>query len=159
MTAPTRIEPVRKTVTVPLSPDEAFRAFTEEIESWWPLATHSIAGPDAVGVVMEPGVGGRLVETARDGTTCVWGTVAAWEPGERVAFSFHPGWPVEQATDVEVTFTATATDGDGTEVVLVHTGWENRPDGAAMREHYVPGWDFVLGHYVDRTGASSSSFP
>jgi len=28
-----------KTVTVPLSPERAFRLFTEEISDWWPLDT------------------------------------------------------------------------------------------------------------------------
>ena len=138
-------EPVRKTVTVPLSPAEAFAAFTDEASSWWPLATHSVAGDDAVGVVFEPHVGGHIVESARDGSTCTWGTVTAWEPGVRFACTWHPGLSPDEATDLEVAFAAAP---GGCEVVLVHSGWERRSGGAEMRARYGVGWDFVLGKYT-----------
>lgn len=144
------IAPVVKQATVPLSVEEAFAAFTDEIAAWWPLATHSVALDDAIGLTMAPHVGGQIVETAADGSTSVWGTLTAWEPPARVAFTWHPGWPADEATHVEVVF---EDEAGHTVVTLTHTGWENRPDGARARENYNPGWDFVLGKYA---GAATS---
>ena len=100
---------------------------------------------EAVTVVVEPGAGGRIVEHGPGGVMSVWGVVTVWEPGRRVAFTWYPGNEEEDATEVEVSFTA--TDG-GTRVDLVHGGWDHRTDGAAIRQAYVPGWDFVLARYV-----------
>lgn len=69
--------------------------------------------------------------------------VTAREPPGRLAFTWHPGREDDTATQVEVTFTAAA---DGTEVRLVHTGWEVLGDrGPEVRERYVTGWAMVLG--------------
>ena len=140
------IPPVRKAVTVPCHPEEAFRRFAAEMAAWWPLSTHSVSREDAVGVEVEPRVGGHIVETAGDGGRHLWGTITAWEPGPRLAFTWHPGEPESHATRVEVTFSP-AEDG-GTRVELVHGGWEQHPAGPSVRESYVPGWDFVLGRYA-----------
>ena len=51
----TSIEPVRKSVTVPARPQRAFELFTAHIHEWWPLATHSIGGEQAVGLVFGEG--------------------------------------------------------------------------------------------------------
>jgi len=85
--------------------------------------------------------GGQIVETLRDGSTTVWGTVSGWEPPWRVAFSWHPGQPVEDSTQIEVSFTAA---GAVTRVTLIHSGWETRPDGSTARQGYDSGWDVVL---------------
>lgn len=143
--SPVEVDPVHKTLTVPCTAEEAFRMFTAEMAEWWPLETHGVYHEEAVTVVVEPGVGGRIVEHGPGGATSVWGVVTAWEPGRRVAFTWYPGNGEDDATDVDVSFTGV---GGGTRVDLVHTGWDRRPDGAAVREMYVPGWDFVLGRYV-----------
>ena len=80
-------------------------------------------------------------------TTSVWGTVTRWEPPRLVAFTWHAGTPEAEATRVEVTFTE---DGPGsTVVVLVHSGWEHRPDGASVREGYDSGWEPVIGRFAE----------
>jgi uncharacterized protein YndB with AHSA1/START domain len=147
----TSVQPVRKTVTVPAAPQRAFELFTAHLHEWWPLATHSVGGDQAAGVAFGDGVGGEIVETLADGTTSVWGTVTDWKPPHRVAFSWHAGTPVAEATLVEVTFTE---DEPGSTVVrLVHSGWERRPDGASIREGYESGWDPVIARYA-QTAAS-----
>lgn len=149
----TVIAPVVKQATVPLSQEEAFAAFTEEIGAWWPTASHSVALDQCVDVTMGPQLGGQIVERAADGATHVWGTITDWDPPRRVAFTWHPGTPPDESTHVEVVFAATDTDtGAGTRVTLTHTGWENRPDAEAARNNYDPGWDFVFGKYVTRAG-------
>jgi hypothetical protein len=44
MTVPARgpLPPLRKSITVGWSPEAAFRRFTAEIASWWPLRSHSV---------------------------------------------------------------------------------------------------------------------
>jgi hypothetical protein len=57
----------------------------------------------------------------------------------------------EEATTLEVRFRSVET---GTEIVLEHSGWERLgAPGTERRGNYVPGWDFVLGHFETLAGA------
>jgi len=133
---------LRKTVEVAAPPERAFRLFTEGMAEWWPLATHSVGEERAETVILEPGVGGRILERTRDGEEHLWGTVTVWEPPGRVAFTWHPGRGPDTEQDVEVRF---EPSGSGARVELVHTGWERLGDrAAAVYENYDGGWDFVL---------------
>jgi uncharacterized protein YndB with AHSA1/START domain len=144
------LAPLRKTVVVPLEPSHAFELFTTHVEKWWPLATHSVGLDEAVLVRFPSQVGGSIVETMRDGSSSVWGTVAAWDPPTSLSFTWHPGQPESWAGDIVVRF---IPDGaGGTVVELTHSGWERRSDGAAARLGYDSGWESVLGAY----GASRS---
>jgi len=142
--------PIVKTVIVKASPERAFRRFTDEMASWWPLQSHSVGEDQAETVTMEGRVGGRIVERIRDGRQCVWGTVTAWEPPRRVAFTWHPGREPATAQDVEVSFSA---DGERTRVVLRHSGFERLGRLARRARHGYPiGWEYVLGLYAERRG-------
>ena len=137
------LAPIVIDVVVPCDARRAFDYFTRDIARWWPLASYSCAEENAASVAFEPRAGGRLVETARDGTEHPWGTVSAWEPGRRVAFSWHPARDPSTAQWVEVAFRAA---GDGTRVTLTHGGWETLGERAATaREAYSNGWPTVLG--------------
>lgn len=149
------IMPVRKAVTVPVPPQSAFELFTARFGEWWPLATHSVGADQAASVVFGAGIGGSIVETLADGSTSAWGTITGWDPPHGVAFSWHAGTPAEEATSVEVTFTA--GEPGQTVVELVHSGWQNRPDGAAARDGYEAGWNPVMGHYA--SFAAKSGLP
>jgi uncharacterized protein YndB with AHSA1/START domain len=138
---------VRATVTVELPRDEAFRLFTERMGSWWPLGTHSVYEHQAVNVTLEPRVGGHLYESTADGRTSDWGTVTIWEPVDRIAMTWHPGYEEELETLVEVTF-SDASDG-GTRVDLLHTGWAvHGADAQKMASGYEVGWPIVLAAFV-----------
>lgn len=138
--------PVRKSVSVPLQPDAAFKLFTEGIAGWWPLETHSIAGDKAQACVFEGFAGGRIYEVSEDGTEGEWGRVLIWEPPIRVVYSWNPNPNRTAETEVEVTF---APDGDGTRLTLEHRRWENLgDDGAELRMSYETGWDPVLEAFV-----------
>lgn len=140
------VAPLTKTVTVPLHPEAAFRRFTEEIATWWPMQTHSVGGEKTESVVFDGRVGGRVYERQQDGSTSVWGTVTAWELPVRVAFTWHPGREADSAQHVDVRFTP---DGTGTNVTLVHSNWERLGEGAeGMRKQYETGWDHVLGRFA-----------
>ena len=138
---------VRSSVTVKLAREEAFRLFTERIGAWWPLSTHSVYDAQATDVTMEPRVGGRLYESSSDGQTSDWGTVTAWDPFDRVAMTWHPGYGEELATLVDVTFSDGA--GGGTQVDLLHTGWEVLGDEAQeSADTYQSGWPGVLERFA-----------
>jgi uncharacterized protein YndB with AHSA1/START domain len=71
--------------------------------------------------------------------------VTAWEPPERLAFTWHPGR--SEATHQEVEITVRAV-GERTRVDLVHAGWERLGEEAARtRAGYDRGWDSVLARY------------
>jgi uncharacterized protein YndB with AHSA1/START domain len=149
------LAPLRKTVVVQLEPPLAFELFTAHIAEWWPLATHSVGLSDAVLVTFPGEVGGAIIETKRDGTTWVWGTVTEWDPPAGVSFTWHPGQPVSWAGNIEVRFTPDGTG--GTVVVLTHSGWDRRSDGAAARRGYDSGWEVVLGGYGTAAQRSAST--
>jgi uncharacterized protein YndB with AHSA1/START domain len=142
--------PIHKVLTVKATPDLAFRRFTAEMTSWWPLRSHSVGEADAQSVEMEGRVGGRIVERIRGGREACWGTITAWDPPRRVAFTWHPGQDPATAQDIEVLFTG--VDG-GTRVELSHWGFERMGrTGRVARRGYPIGWSYVLGLYADRRG-------
>ncbi len=140
-------DPIVKTVTVNATPDRAFDIFVNRIAKWWPLDRHAVsaaAGKPALGVVIEPHVGGAVYETKHDGTRADWGRVLAYEAGCGFAMSWHPGTDPGKPTRVEVAFEAL---GDAqTKVTLTHSGWDIWADEApSKRTGYDTGWDYVLG--------------
>lgn len=136
------LAPLTITVDVRCTPGAAFRYFTDDIGAWWPLATYSVGRDAAATCAFEPRVGGTLLERTHDGAIHAWGTVTAWEPPHRVAFTWHPGRTAETAQTVDVRFTATAS---GTRVTLTHDGWSALgARGAGMRDEYRNGWRAVL---------------
>ena len=149
MTVEQDVSPLVKTVVVPVGVDRAFEAFTAETSAWWPLFTHSVGAEAAHEVRLEGAVGGRIAEHGTEGEIATWGTISQWDPPASLSFSWHPGGDPAEAGQVTVTFT---TSGDGTEVTLVHSGWEHRGDGGRARLSYDTGWDYVLGKYVEFAG-------
>jgi uncharacterized protein YndB with AHSA1/START domain len=142
------IEVVRKTVTVDCSVEEAFRIFTADAMSWWPVASHSIHGAEVKEIVFEPNVGGRIYEVAESGERGHWATVLEWDPPNRLVLAWNILEREGDLTEVEVQF---LPEGEGTRVELEHRGWENvEVEGPEKRGNYDTGWDFVLAAYSDR---------
>ena len=135
------VPPLVKSVVVAAPAERVFDLFTAEMGQWWPLVTHSVGAESAVSVTLECRLGGRIIETVQDGSTYVWGTITDWSPASSLTFTWHPGQPENEATLVMVSF---VPDGEQTEVRLVHSGWDSRPDGARARKGYDLGWDIVL---------------
>ncbi len=150
------IEPIHRTITVGRSPDDAFRLFTAQMGSWWPLETHGRAdGFDEVKterLVFEERVGGRIYEVLSNGVEADWGVVTAWEPPSRVVIDWNPSPEDRPYTEVEVTFTP-ADDGR-TRVDLFHRHWERLGEeaGKTFRANYGPGWTYV---FDERFGAAA----
>lgn len=144
------LPPVKKSVHIPWGVEQAFRRFTAELATWWPLPTHSVGGADAVTCRFEERVGGEIFEEHGDGKRSVWGTVLVWEPPARVRFTWHPGEDPETRGEVELRFTP---EGDGTRLELEHSGWERRgPRAKTIRRAYNLGWVYVLEIYAGRRG-------
>ena len=145
MNAASEPKPILKELTFAVPVERAWSVFTTEIDSWWPVATHSVEPDRVKEIVLEAHTGGRIFERWRDGTECPWGEVDLCEPPHRIRFSWQPNPQRPAATEVEVTFTA--TDG-GTRVTLEHRGWERLGDeGPESRDDYAGGWDPVLDRY------------
>ena len=108
--------------------DVVFAVFTGEIDAWWRRGKRFRLGEASV-MQLEPGVGGRLVETVTvRGREKVYemGRVTAWEPPARLVIAWRAVnfRPVDPDTEVEVTFDrAIGHSGEGTLVTLEHRGW------------------------------------
>ena len=145
---------IRKAVTVDASVERAFEVFTRQIESWWPVETHSIAGMRGARpqeLHLELREGGRLYEVT-EGEEHSWGRVLVYDPPNRITLEWHVN-PFNPPTEVDVTFTA---EGAGTRVELVHSGWERFADpDQKTRASYgsQDGWTGVLARYVERANA------
>jgi len=144
-------DPIIKKIEVPGTAARAFDVFINCIANWWPLDSHAAsasANKTALGVTIEPRVGGAVYETMWDGGRNEWGEVLEFEDGIKFAMTWHPGNNANNATRVDVAF---EEDGGTTIVTLTHSGWEIWGDDAADRRGgYESGWDFVLGECYAR---------
>jgi uncharacterized protein YndB with AHSA1/START domain len=139
--------PLELAFTVACPPEHAFSVWTERTSLWWPKS-HSVSADPGLTVTFEPRAGGRIFERDRDGNEHPWGEVLAWEPPHRVRYLWHLFFPRSEATEVDVTFTATPA---GTAVRLVQSGFDALGEaGAVRRERTVQGWAAVTARYRAR---------
>jgi Activator of Hsp90 ATPase homolog 1-like protein len=141
------LEPIVQTVTVPGPVAQAFAGFTDHTHLWWPLESHGVFGTGSY-VEFEENL---IMETADDGRTAVWGSIDDWQPPLSFHASWHPGTTAMWSTELRVAFRAVP---EGTEVRLVHDGWEGAEDPAATRASYVTGWPTVLDRFVRFMGGT-----
>lgn len=148
------VDPIVKTIQVSLAPKAAFDLFTQRIETWWPLESHSVSagsGAPAQSLTMGCELGGTLVETTADGTAHTWGTVLEWADGESFGMTWHPGRTDGAETHLHVAFKAA---GSGTLVTLTHSNWDDLgTEAQKTRDGYNGGWDGVLAAYAGADGA------
>lgn len=136
------LAPVRKSIVVPWDIDAAFKRFTAEFGSWWPMRSHSLGQKQVATCVFEAREGGKIYELWRDGRRIEWGEVLTWNPPHSVTFTWHPGQPRDVAQQVELRFT---TVGQATRLDLVHSGWERLGKAASKaRNAYHLGWNYVM---------------
>jgi uncharacterized protein YndB with AHSA1/START domain len=150
--------PIQKTIVVTASAERAFQVFTEEMSTWWPLASHKIGKAEAKSVVIEPFVGGRWFERGVDGSECDWGRVRMWDPPRRLVLSWEisSDWRHDPAiqTEVEVRFSA---EGASTRVDLEHRRLHYYGEKAAqMRGIFESekGWTGILEAFANRAAGS-----
>jgi uncharacterized protein YndB with AHSA1/START domain len=146
----TTIQPVRKTINVKTSVEDAFEVFTKEIDTWWPR-THHIGKAPMKKCIIEGRAGGRCYSEHTDASECDWGRILVWEPPRRFVmawqisstFAYEPD--VAKHSEVEVRFTP-EPDGS-TRVDLEHRYLERAGEGAATMRTAVDGpngWGSLL---------------
>jgi uncharacterized protein YndB with AHSA1/START domain len=150
---------VTSSITVEAPAERAFSVFTDEFGSWFPRE-YNLLAVDIAERTFEARAGGRITDTGSDGTTCSWGRVLAYEPPERVVFSWDisPQWQVEgdpgKTSEVEVRF---IPESDGvTRVELEHRHLERHGDGWEQLRDSIAGeggWPGCLAKYAERVGA------
>jgi len=117
----------------------AFEAFVGRFGDFKPPEHNLLAAPIAR-TTFEPRVGGHIIDVAEDGSECRWARVLAYEPPDRVVFSWDisPYWQLESdpenASEVEVRFVAEAPERTRVELEHRHLerhgpGWEGVRDG------------------------------
>jgi uncharacterized protein YndB with AHSA1/START domain len=155
------IEPIRRSVTVRCNPTTAFRVFTAEMDTWWPLKIHSRALDDREGgsikaerIVVEERTGGRIYEVMSDGVEADWGTILVWEPPSRLVIAWQPNDERPAPTELELRFLPTK---DGTRVDLEHRGWERLgSEATAARDSYATGWPLTFDtRYAEAANAAA----
>lgn len=139
------LEPVVKTTQVQCSVDEAFKTFAK-MDLWWPLDKRSMslmqAGGPAQKLDVDAKLGGKIIETAIDGTLHHWGTFTKFGT-DHIAFDFHMGLPANQTGQVDVRFTS--IDSKQTQVELIHSNWEGYGEMAEMMQKgYGASWGMLL---------------
>jgi uncharacterized protein YndB with AHSA1/START domain len=145
---------VRTQVVVEVPIERAFSAFTEQFDSIKPRE-HNMLAVEIAETVFEAREGGRIYDRGVDGTECQWARVLAYEPPDRVVFSWDisPRWQIEadleKASEVEVRFISETPE--RTRVELEHRnldrhgeGWEAARDGVGGEA----GWPLYLQRFA-----------
>jgi uncharacterized protein YndB with AHSA1/START domain len=144
---------VRRTIVVEAPIERAFRVFTEGFGDFKP-PEHNLLSVPIEKTVFEPIVGGNIYDRGVDGSECRWARILAYEPPNRVVFSWDISaqWAIESdsenTSEVEVRFTAETPQ--RTSVELEHRnierhgpGWQSVSDGVAGDA----GWPLYLSRY------------
>jgi uncharacterized protein YndB with AHSA1/START domain len=145
---------VQRSVVVSGSPERAFAVFTQKFDAIKPRE-HNLLGSPIVETILEPRVGGRIVDRAEDGSECAWARILAFDPPERLVFTWDigPTWQLEDdldnASEVELRFIAEGPDTTRVELEHRHldrhgSGWESLRDGVADEQ----GWPLYLSRYA-----------
>ena len=150
---------VRTSTVVEAPIERAFSVFTDGFGSFKP-PEHNLLEVEIAETVFESHVGGNIYDRGVDGSECRWARVLAYEPPNRVVFSWDisPQWQIEtdqdKTSEVEVRFIAEAPD--RTRVELEHRnldrhgeGWEASREGVGSDQ----GWPLYLGRFAERIAA------
>jgi uncharacterized protein YndB with AHSA1/START domain len=78
---------VRRQIVVEAPIERAFTVFTDQFGDFKPPEHNLLAAPIAE-TVFEPRVGGGIVDRATDGSECRWARILAYDPPDRVVFSW-----------------------------------------------------------------------
>lgn len=145
---------IRREIVVDAPIDRAFAVFTERFGDFKPPEHNLLSAPLAE-TVFEPRVGGHILDRATDGSECRWARILAYEPPNRVVFSWDisPRWQLETdpelTSEVDVRFVAESPERTRLELEHRHLdrhgpGWESVLDGVAGDE----GWPLYLNRYA-----------
>ena len=147
---------VRHSIVVEAPIETAFSVFTEDFGSFKPRE-HNMLSVDIDDTVFETHVGGNIYDRGVDGSECRWARVLAYEPPDRVVFSWDisPQWQLEadpdRTSEVEVRFIAETPDRTRVELEHRHLerhgeGWEGVREGVGGDQ----GWPLYLDRFAAR---------
>jgi uncharacterized protein YndB with AHSA1/START domain len=149
---------IRHDVVVNAPLDQAFHVFTEKFGDFKPRE-HNLLKVPIEETVFEPRVGGHIYDRGVDGSLCKWARIVAYEPPNRVVFTWDigPTWQLEtdptRASEVEVRFTAESAQ--RTRVELEHRNIERHGEGwesVAAGVDGDAGWPLYLHRYANLFG-------
>jgi uncharacterized protein YndB with AHSA1/START domain len=146
---------VRTSIVVDVPIESAFKVFTQDFDRIKPRE-HNMLAVDIEETVLEPRTGGRIFDRGVDGSECQWARVLAFEPPDRLVFSWDisPRWQIEtdleKSSEVEVRFIAETAERTRVELEHRHldrhgNGWESARDGVAGDQ----GWPLYLKRYAE----------
>lgn len=154
---------VRRRILVNAPIAEAFEVFTSRFGDFKPRE-HNLLRAEIAETVFEPRVGGHIYDRAVDGSECRWARILAFDPPDRVVFSWDigPTWQVESdpelTSEVEVRFFAETPE--RTRVELEHrnidrhgSGWQSVRDGVEGDA----GWPLYLHRYAALLGGAAEA--
>jgi uncharacterized protein YndB with AHSA1/START domain len=160
MTADIDRTSIRMEVVVDAAQDRAFKLFTERFDQIKPRE-HNMLGVDIAESVFEPRAGGRVYDRGIDGSECQWARVLAYEPPDRIVFTWDisPYWQIEtdlaRASEVEIQFIAESEE--RTRVMLEHRHLDRHGDGWEGLRAGVEGdagWPLYLARYAEQVATS-----
>ena len=147
---------IQTSIVVEAPLERAFSVFVEGFDAIKPRE-HNMLAVDIAETVFEPRAGGHIYDRGVDGSECHWARVLAYEPPDRVVFSWDisPQWQPEtdpsKASEVEVRFISESTE--RTRVELEHRDLDRHGDGwEGMREGLASptAWPLYLERYAGR---------
>jgi uncharacterized protein YndB with AHSA1/START domain len=147
---------IRNSTVVEAPIERAFSVFTDGFGTFKP-PDHNLLDVEIAETVFESHVGGHIYDRGVDGSECRWARVLAFEPPNRVVFSWDisPQWQIEadpeKTSEVEVRFIAEGPDRTRVELEHRHLdrhgeGWESERDGVGGDQ----GWPLYLDRFAQQ---------
>jgi uncharacterized protein YndB with AHSA1/START domain len=159
MTTQAQDTTARTSIVVDAPIEHAFTVFTDGFGSFKP-PEHNLLQVEIAETVFESHVGGHIYDRGVDGSECRWARVLAYEPPNRVVFSWDisPQWQIEtdleKTSEVEVRFTSETPERTRVELEHRHldrhgAGWEQERDGVGGDQ----GWPLYLERFAEQLAA------
>jgi len=156
---------VRESIVVEAPIERTFATFTTDMGRWWP-ADHHILQAELAEMVFEPRVGGHIYDRGTDGSECHWARVLAYEPPQRLVFSWDINlqWQLEadpqRTSEVEVRFVAESPERTRVELEHRHLdrhgpGWEQMQAAVGAQD----GWGRGLRALASLLAAEAGATP
>ncbi|HEY4289505.1 MAG TPA: SRPBCC family protein [Puia sp.] len=140
---------IRKELIVETAQADAFKVFTENMDSWWPR-THHIGKSPMTELLLEPAPNGRWFSRHEDGSEVDIGYVLVWQPHDVLVLAWQINgkfeYDPELVTEVEIQFIAS-----GPRTTLVKLEHKNlgRLGAGKTVESMDEGWGMILQLYRD----------
>jgi uncharacterized protein YndB with AHSA1/START domain len=155
MTTEAQATSITTQIVVDAPQDRAFSVFVERFDEIKPRE-HNMLAVDIEETVLEPRVGGDIYDRGVDGSVCRWARVLAYEPPDRIVFSWDlsPRWQpetdLERTSEVEVRFIEETPTRTRVELEHRHLdrhgeGWEGMREGVDSAD----GWPLYLQRFRD----------